>query len=63
MIHAYGMMMTTMMTIEGGDNMIALIALLQLKYEEYKSKNSNKNSYMIQIEEIVKLINDIKYNR
>jgi hypothetical protein len=43
--------------------MIALIALLQLKYEEYKSKNSNKNSYIIQIEEIIKLINDIKYNR
>lgn len=43
--------------------MIALLALLQLKYEEYKSKNSNRDSYLIQIEEIIKLINDIKYNR
>lgn len=43
--------------------MIALLALLQLKYEEYKTNHSNKNSYIIQIEEIIKLINDIKYNR
>lgn len=51
------------MTIEGGDNMIALLAMIHLKYEEYKTKNSNKNSYIIQIEEILKLIDEIKYNR
>ena len=43
--------------------MIALLALLQLKCEEYKAKNNGKSSYMVQVEEIIKLINDIKYNR
>lgn len=43
--------------------MIALLALLQLKYEEYKTKNNDRSPYMIQVEEIIKLINDIKYSR
>lgn len=43
--------------------MIALLALLQLKYEEYKAKNDGRSPYMIQVEEIIKLINDIKYSR
>lgn len=63
MIYAYGMMMTTMMTIEGGDNMIALLAMIHLKYEEFKAAHNGKNPYVIQAEEIMKLINDIKYSR
>jgi hypothetical protein len=49
--------------LKGGANMIALLALLQIKYEEYKAKNNGKNPYIVQAEEIIKLINDIKYNR
>ena len=43
--------------------MIALLALLQLKCEEYKAKNNGKSPYMVQVEEIIKLINDIKFTR
>lgn len=43
--------------------MIAILAWLQIKYDEYKAKNNGKSPYMIQAEEIIKLINDIKYNR
>ena len=40
--------------------MIAILAMIHLKYRELKA---NKDSYLIQAEEIMKLINDIKYNR
>lgn len=43
--------------------MIALYALLKMKYDEFKAKNNGKNPYLVQAEEIMKLINDIKYNR
>lgn len=43
--------------------MIALLAMIHLKYEEFKAKNNGRSPYLVQAEEIMKLINDIKYNR
>ena len=40
--------------------MIALYLYLKMKLEEL---NKNKSAYMVQIEEIIKTINDLKYKR